>query len=216
MAIQKPAIVLTLISLTACQPINQAMVQSEAKPPGSPESHQGGLTAVPPCPTGVTAVLESGHAVHFNGSTEDDAAVCVQTSNGKTYRYYLDFWGDGRFRGGTPEQRHALRSAIMGPVGTTVTFDLPRRSRLALWKSASVTHVANAHLVVAGRARPTVKLRIVKHDALDRPGVTAESLCWIDGVTGIPLKKQVVIRMADGDVERTTTWQVVSLHPTAS
>jgi len=213
MRVRDFAAVSTLISLAACQPpiAGPAQVGGPA-----PATNQGGLAAVPPCPSGVTAVLTGGSAVHFKGSTEDDPAVCVQASNGKDYRYYLNFWGDGRFRHGTPEQRHALRSAVVGPIGTTVTFDLPRRSRLALWKSASVTHVANARLVVGGRVRPTVKLRIVKHDALGRPGVAAESVCWIDGVTGIPLKKEVVTRMADGDVERTTTWRVVSLHPTAS
>lgn len=213
MRIRTIAAVSGLISLAACQTPNPVANQATRV---APAIGRGGLAAVPACPSDVTAVLSSGPAVHFKGPTEDDAAVCVQTSNGKSYRYYLNFWGDGRFRHGTPDQRHALRSVVEGPVGTEVKFDLPRRSHLALWKSASVTHVANAHLVVGGRTRPTVKLRIVKHDSLGRADVTAESLYWIDGLTGIPLKKQVVTRMADGDVERTTTWRVVALHPTAS
>lgn len=216
MRLQNLAAVSTLISLAACQaPVPVPSQIGDGARPG-PAIDQGGIATVPPCPSGVTAVPTSGPPVHFRGPAEDDPTVCVQTSNGRSYRYYLNFWGDGRFRHGTPDQRHALRSVVVGPVGTEVRFDLPRRSRLALWRSASVTHVANAHLVVGGRIRQTVKLRIVKHDALGRPGVTAESLCWIDRATGIPLKKQVVIRMADGDVERTTTWQVTSLHPTAS
>jgi len=216
MRIQTFAAVSSLMSLAACQTPNSVANQAAEAVHVAPAIDRGGLAAVPACPSGVTAVLSSGAAVHFKGPTEDDAAVCVQTSNGKNYRYYLNFWGDGRFRHGTPDQRHALRSVVEGPVGTEVKFDLPRRSHLALWKSASVTHVANAHLVVGGRTRPTVKLRIVKHDSLGRADVTAESLYWIDGLTGIPLKKQVVTRMADGDVERTTTWRVVALHPTAS
>lgn len=215
MQVPKVAIGSILISLTACQ-VPLPPSQKATIAPSGPASDQQGLAVVPPCPSNVTAVLTSGSAVHFKGSSEDDPAVCVQTSNGKSYRDYLNFWGDGRFRHGTADQKQALRSVLTGPIGTKVTFELPRRSKLALWQSASVAHVANATLMVGGRVRPAIKLKIVKHDALGRPGVTAESLCWIDGLTGIPLEKQVVTRMANGEVERTTTWRVVALHPSVS
>jgi hypothetical protein len=56
-----------------------------------------------------------------------------------------------------------------------------------------------------------VKLRVVRQDTAGRAGTTAETLYWIDRATGAPLKKQIVIRMADGDVQRATIWDVASL-----
>ena len=66
------------------------------------------LPADPPCPDDVTAVLRSGVVVRFMGSSDGDPDVCVQHWNGRSYRYYLGFWGDGRFEHGTPNQRQAL------------------------------------------------------------------------------------------------------------
>lgn len=201
-----------LAPLAACQvPPHRA---AETAPPQV--AGERGLAPIPPCPSGVTAVMQEGPPVHFKGPAHDDAAVCVQTSNGKSYRDYLNFWGNGRFSGGTPHERHALRSVVAGPVGTQVHFALPAKSRPGLWKSASVTHVANDHVVVGQHARPAVKLKVVRHDAFDRPGVKAESLYWLDRRTGIPLKKEVVTHMADGEVQRTTTWRVVALEQTLS
>lgn len=201
-----------LAPLAACQ-VPQADRAAEAAPKVVSER---GLAPIPACPSGVTAIMQEGPPVHFRGPAQDDISVCVQTSNGKSYRDYLNFWGNGRFNGGTPHERHALRSVVAGPVGTQVHFALPGKSRPGLWKSASVTHVANDQVVVGKHVRPAVKLKVVRHDAYDRPGVKAESLYWLDRLTGIPLKKEVVTHMADGDVQRTTTWRVVALEQTVS
>ncbi len=203
-----------LAALAACQTPPSGQTAGRVQP-GSVVSERG-LPSIPSCPSGVTAVMAEGPAVHFQGPADDDPAVCVQTSNGRSYRYYLDFWGNGRFREGTPGERQALRSVVEGPVGTEVHFALPRQGHPGLWKSASVAHVANDHVAVGRHVRPAIKLRIVRHDAHDRPGVKAESLYWLDRLTGIPLKKEVVTHMADGDVQRTTTWRVVALEATAS
>jgi len=102
---------------------------------------------------------------------------------------------------------------MTAPIGKAATFNLHKRTRLTLWKLVVVQHVADPFLAVGGKRRPTIKLRIVRHDALGRHRVQAERLYWLDRVTGIPLKKQVVVRMADGNIRRITIWQVASLGP---
>jgi hypothetical protein len=169
------------------------------------------MAVIPPCPTGITALLEGGLPVRFAGAAPADPAICVQEWNGKEHRYYLGFWGDGSFIRGTAEERAALRRLLTSPVGTEETFVLPRKTRFSLWKSATVAHVANTSLDVGGKPRPAIELKIVLHDALGRPHVQAEHAYWIDVQTGIPLEKQTVTRLADGNVWRSTNWRVVQL-----
>src|SRR5262249_32573500 len=136
------------------------------------------LPADPACPDDVTAMLSSGVVVRFMGSIEADPDICVQQWNGRSYRYYLGFWGDGRFEHGPSEQRKTVAAMLRGPVGTTATVELQGPTTGALWKSATVTHEADASLQVGGHKRPVVKLRIVRSDALGRSDVTAERLYW--------------------------------------
>jgi len=170
------------------------------------------LPADPPCPDDVTAVLRSGVIVRFMGSTDGDPDVCVQHWNGRSYRYYLGFWGEGRFEHGTPNQRQALAAILRGPVGAQTDVALRGPTVGKLWKSATVTHVADTSLPVGHDKRPVVKIRVVRRDALGRDGVTAEELYWLDRVTGIPLRKGTVTRMADGQVSRITTWDVLAVR----
>ena len=177
-----------------------------------PAQRTAGLRTIPPCPDDVAATLTSGLTVHFDGAAADDPDVCIQSWESRTHRYYLGFWGNGRFREGTPEQRQAIIDALKAPVGTSIQFDLHRKTRLALWKSATVQHVENEPLLVGDKPRPTVKLRVVLHDSLGRDAVNAESLYWIDRATGVPLRKEIVTRMADGETWHTTIWQVRALQ----
>lgn len=173
---------------------------------------QDSLPADPPCPDDVTAVLGSGVVVRFTGSADDDPDACVQRWTGQSHRYYLGFWGNGRFGHGTPQQRQALAAVLGGPVGAKTTVALQGRTTGRMWKSATVTHVADTLLPVGHRTRPVVKIRVVRRDALGRNDVTAERLYWLDRATGIPLKKGTVTRTADGHVSRLTTWHVLALR----
>lgn len=210
---------LALIALTACQRSVSAPELTGSIPRAPAHSlaetiNPNEPATVPSCPDHMAAVLTTSLVVHFTGATADDSAICLQEWGGKSYRYYLGFWGDGRFRHGSAEQREALRDVVTAPIGKTVTFGLRKKTRFALWKSAVAQHVANPTLVVGGKHLPTVKIRIVMQDALDRRHVRAERLYWLDRLTGIPLKKQSVVRMANGNVHRFTTWQVASFDPT--
>ncbi len=202
------AILSGLFALGGCQQPTQT-TDATAEPAQASVS----LPADPPCPDHVTAVLSDGLVVHFMGSTDDDPEVCVQQWNGRSYRYYLGFWGEGRFGHGTPQQREALAAILRGPVGATTTVDLQGPAAGALWKSASVTHEADAAVRVGRHKRAAVKLRVVRNDSLGRSEVTAERLYWLDRETGIPLKKQTVTRMADGNVSHVTTWDVTAMQP---
>ena len=198
-----------LAALAACA--NAAPPVAAVAPP-SPAQRVAGMRTIPPCPDDVAATLTSGLTVHFDGAAADDPDVCIQRWDSRTHRYYLGFWGNGRFREGTPEQRQAIVAALRAPVGTAIQFDLRRKTRLALWGSATVQHVDNERLLVGDKPRPTVKLRVVLHDSLGREAVKAESLYWIDRATGVPLRKEIVTRMADGETWHTTIWQVRALH----
>jgi hypothetical protein len=54
-------------------------------------------------------------------------------------------------------------------------------------------------------------LRVVRHDALGRPDVRAETRYTIDRATGVLLRSENVTPMADGGVTTTTGWQIGTL-----
>ena len=215
--LKRAACCAVLAGLAACQHPDAAV-----PPPPGPEAAaseptgKAGLATIPPCAEGVTATLNTGMVVRFDGSAGDDPAVCVQHWEHQAHRYYLGFWGNGRFHRGSPEQRTAVAAALRAPVGAAVSFALVRKTPVSLWKSATVEHIANERVKIGSRDRRAVKLRVVLRDALNRRGVQAERLYWIDRATGIPLRKVVVTHTADGGRWRTTTWQVVSLRSDAA
>ena len=183
------------------------------KSPAPPAASVTGLATIPSCPSGVTATLNTGVAVTFEGAAPDHPQVCLRRMNGHTYRYFLGFWGDGWFHEGNPLERAAIRQVLHGPVGTQASFPLTRATSLALWRSASVTHVANTLLTLDGTVqRPTLLLRVERHGPPDRPDVTTETLWWLDRSTLIPLKREEVVHLAHG-TERQTAWEVRSLLP---
>ena len=182
-------------------------------PPAPPAVSVTGLATIPACPSGVTATLNTGVAVSFEGAAPDHPQVCLRRMNGHTYRYFLGFWGDGWFRDGNPEERAAIRQVLRGPVGTRASFPLAQATPLALWHSASVTHVANPLLMLDGTVqRRTLLLRVERHGPPDRPDVTTETLWWLDRSTLIPLKREEVVHLAHG-TERQTAWEVRRLLP---
>ena len=197
-----------MFALGGCQQPNHAPGSAEA----DTDMTAGNLPADPPCPDNLTAVLANGVAVRFMGSAANDPETCVQQWNGREYRYYLGFWGNGRFEQGSPQQRQALAAVLRGPVGMSATVELPAPTQMALWRSATVTHEANTSLQVGTHRRPVEKVRVVRQDAPGGKEVTAETLYWLDRESGVPLRKQTVTRLADGQTWHITTWDVSSLQ----
>jgi hypothetical protein len=188
--------------------------QQAVRGPGSDASNvtDASLPADPPCPDNMTAVLASGVAVRFMGAAAGDPETCVQQWNGREYRYFLGFWGNGTFQQASPQQREVLAAVLRGPVGMTATVNLPAQTDMALWRSATVTHEANTSLEVGRHKRAVLKVRVVRQDAPGRADVTAETLYWLDRASGVPLRKQTVTRLADGQTWHITTWEVSALQ----
>jgi hypothetical protein len=168
-----------------------------------------GITTAPPCAR-LTATLDHGLVVAYEGSAPSDPDLCLVRWQNSTHQYYLGFWDDGRTLDALPDERKAVRDALTGPVGTQTSY-IPHGGNL--WSSGTITHVDNPVLTIAGQSRPTVELRRVLHDAMGRSEVRAESLVWVDQATGIALLCQTITRMANGQQIATTTWQVRALQP---
>ena len=98
--------------------------------------------------------------------------------------------------------------ALTGPVGTEASFNDPDAR---MWSRVTVAHVDNSVVEVAGQPRQALELRVVRHDALGRPDVRAETHYSIDRATGVLLRSEDVTPMADGGVTTTTGWQIGSL-----
>ncbi|MDE2581940.1 MAG: hypothetical protein KGL52_09920, partial [Rhodospirillales bacterium] len=193
--------------LAACQ------AGSLPTPPRPPAGGVAGLAVIPPCPSGVTATLNTGMTVVFEGAEPHDPAVCLRRINGRTYRYFLGFWGDGRFHEGTDAERAAIRRVLTGPVGTTADFPLRRPTRLSLWHAATISHLGNPSLRLDHHVeRRTILLRVERHGPPDRPDVATETLWWLDRATLIPLKREEVVHLVHG-TDRQTAWEVQSLLP---
>src|SRR5579863_6907136 len=199
-----------LLALGGCQQAPGLTAAGEAKSAGV--GAQASLPADPPCPDNLTAVLADGVAVRFMGAETDDPETCVQQWNGMEYRYYLGFWGNGRFEQATPEQREALAAVLRGPVGMSATVNLPVPTQMALWRSATVTHEENTSLQVGHSKRPVEKVRVVRKDAPGGKEVTAETLYWLDRRSGVPLREQTVTKLEDGQTWHITTWDVSALR----
>ncbi len=204
------ALLLATLALAGCQAGGLATRQTPTPRPAPTD----GLAALPPCPTGLVAQLNTGVTVAFAGAAPDRPETCLRRINGRTYRYFLGFWGDGAFHDGTAAEREAIRQVLTGPVGTSASFPLRATSTVALWRSATVTHVGDPTLTLGhGTPHPTVLLRVERHTDAGR-GVHTETLWWLDRATLVPLQREEVIRMAHG-TERQLAWRVRALAPAA-
>ncbi len=103
------------------------------------------LVSMPPCPDGVTATLSDGMVVRYKDAAPSDPEVCVMSWRGRTHRYLAGFWGSGRFRKGTADERAAIGQALTGPVGTRTSFE---DTRADLRGKVTVEHVASPALPV--------------------------------------------------------------------
>ncbi len=204
-----PAPVLSLLCLVAAA--------CQAVPPGSSATGQAdgaqaraasgsaGLNAVPNCASGLSATLSDGLRVGYRGSDPNDPDRCLLDWSGRSYPLYFGLWSTGPDKPMSDAARAAFRTALTGPVGTEAAFDTQGAK---LWKRVTVTHVANDTIDVAGAPRPAVEVRVVRHDAEGRADVRAETLYAIDRATGVMLRCENVTPMADGEVTKTTSWQI--------
>jgi hypothetical protein len=198
--------------VVACTTTPPAPVVAAATPAKSVDG-VAGMEAVPPCPDGMTATLDTGVQVHFTGAAPQDPQSCVQSWASREHEFLLGVWRKRRLRPETAAQRAAIVQVLTAPVGTAVRFPLRHKTRRTFFDSATLRHVGNETLAVGVEKRHALKLELVLHDAQGRPEANAESLFWIDRKTGIPLKKEVVTRTADGGVWNTTVWRVRDLAP---
>lgn len=166
-----------------------------------------GLSRPPRCAVGATARLRSGALIHYLGADHSDPQVCLVKWLGHTKRLYLGFWGSGRYRKAPIAERNAVRSALVGPVGTRTGF---HDSHAKLWGRITIEHVANPILPLASGSRRSVQLRVVRHDAFGRSN-TQVSNQWLDRKTGVLLKRQTVTVLASGEQQFFTTWRVTQL-----
>jgi hypothetical protein len=151
-------------ALSACQTPNAVLAQSSSGAASSaPEDIEvtsstaapslTGLPEIPACPDDLTGVLANGVRVHFEGASPLDSRVCIQRWLDRTHPYYLGFWGHGRFRSGSDEQRQAVAHVLTAPVGSRETFFLGKHMPEKLFRAAILEHVANERLPV-GKATP--------------------------------------------------------------
>jgi hypothetical protein len=203
-SISLPAAASLLLFTAACQmPPNK-----EAAHASSPPVTAAGLSALPTCATGASATLADGMPVGYLGSDPDDPQRCLVEWSDRSHPLYFGFWSPSPKRPISEPAREAFSAALTGPVGTEASFE---DEGAQMWSRVTVTHVANSVVDVAGQQRPTLELRVVRHDALGRPDVRAETRYSIDRATGVLLRSESVTPMADGQVSTTTGWRIGSL-----
>ena len=197
---------LLALALAGCQAPGAADRLSRLRPPPDPTD---GLASIPPCPSGMVAELNTGVRVAFAGAVAKHPETCLRRINGQTYHYYLGFWGDGTFAGGSPAERMAIRRVLTGKVGTAASAPLADAGPLALWHSVTFIHVGDPTLTLDGVRHPTLLLRVERHTDTGRL-VHTDTLWWLDRATLIPLQREEVVPMAHGS-EHQLAWRVNAL-----
>ncbi|MEJ0018207.1 MAG: hypothetical protein WDN25_16915 [Acetobacteraceae bacterium] len=182
-----------------------AACQAQPTPDAAAPAVTAGLGAVPGCAEGVSATLADGVRIGYLGSDPEDPQRCLLRWSGRSYPLYFGFWSVDSQTPMSDEARAAFRAVLTGPVGTEASF---QTGRARLWSRVSIAHIGNTAVEVAGRRRPAVELRVVRHDAFGRPDVRAETRYTIDRATGVMLRRASVTPMANGEVTTTTNWQV--------
>jgi hypothetical protein len=205
--IPAPALSLFCLLAAACQAVPQGAPTTAQVDGARVAAAKGGagLNAVPSCASGLSATLSDGLRVGYRGSDPNDPDRCLLDWSGRSYPLYFGLWSTGPDKPMSEAAREAFRTALTGPVGTEATFDTEGAK---LWKRVTVTHVTNNTVDVAGAPRSAVELRVVRHDAEGRTDVRAETLYAIDRATGVMLRCESVTPMADGEVTKTTSWQI--------
>ena len=195
-----------LLTLAACQAVPPGQT---AASPATQATTSAGLDAIPDCAADGSATLTEGVHIGYLGSDPNDPQKCLLRWADRSHSLYFGFWSTGPEEPMSDEARAAVRTALTGPVGTEASFDT---EHARLWSRVTVKHVANPVVDVAGHHRPALELRVVRHDALGRSDVKAETRYTIDRATGVMLRSETVTPMADGEVDKTTSWQIGNLN----
>jgi hypothetical protein len=188
---------------TACQ-----TVPSQQGAGARAATGNAGLDRIPDCAADASATLAEGVRIGYLGSDPSDPQRCLLRWADRMHALYFGFWSTGPEAPMSDEARAAVRAALTGPVGTEASF---QTADARLWDRVTITHVANTVVLVAGQRRPALELRVVRHDALGRPDVRAETRYAIDRATGVMLRSEDVTPMADGGVTKTLGWQIANL-----
>jgi hypothetical protein len=200
-------IVVTLLLFTAGCQTPPAATKGDAEA-ANVQTTSEGLGGVPDCASGGSATLADGVRVGYLGSDPTDPQRCLLEWSDRSHPLYFGFWSPNPKRPISEQARRAFLAALTGPVGTEALF---RDDDARMWNDVTVTHTANHAVDVAGHLRPALELRVVRHDALGRSDVRAETHYTIDRATGVLLRSESVTPMADGGVRRTTGWQLDTL-----
>jgi hypothetical protein len=205
----RPALALSILclALSACQAVPPPRSSGQAEARGAQTS--AGLDTVPGCAADASATLAEGVRIGYLGSDPNDPQRCLLRWADRSHALYFGFWSTGPHGEISEPARAAISAALTGPVGTEASFELQRAQ---LWGRVSVTHLANTMVDVAGEKRPALVLSVVRHDAYGRPDVREETHYTIDRATGVLLRSESVTPMANGEVTRTTSWQIGSLE----
>jgi hypothetical protein len=201
-----PVVVVLVLFTAGCQTPPSA-ARSEADT-AKLQITDAGLGDVPDCASGASATLADGVRVGYLGSDPTDPQRCLLEWSDRSHPLYFGFWSPNPKRPISEQARQAFATALTGPVGTEALF---RDDDARMWNAVTVTHAANHMVDVAGHLRPALELRVVRHDALGRSDVRAETHYTIDRATGVLLRSESVTPMADGGVTRTTGWQLDTL-----
>ena len=196
--------------LTACQPVRPGEAAAFGQGSGAAREavSSAGLLTIPDCASSMSSTLSDGPQIQYLGSDPEDPQRCLLQWANRSHPLYFGFWSADPRMPLTDEARTAMRTVLTGPVGTEASFET---QRARLWSRVTLTHVANNTVDVAGAKRPALELRAVRHDAHGRPDVRAETRYTIDRATGVLLRRESVTPMANGQVDRTTSWQVNAL-----
>lgn len=205
--IAAPAVTMLCLLAAACQ---SGLQLGPIATGSDPTTDSTGLSTVPECAADESATLADGLRIGYFGSDPDDPQRCLVRWSDQSHQLYFGFWSSGPETLMSEEARAAFRTVLTGPVGTEASF-AAERSRL--WDRVTIAHIANSVVDLGGQPRSSLELRVVRHDALDRPGVRSETRYTIDRQTGVLLRSESVTPMADGMVTTTTSWQVGKLDP---
>jgi hypothetical protein len=186
-----------LCLLAACQTVPSQRA--------GPAAGTAGLGTIPGCATDASATLADGIQVGYLGSDPNDPQRCLLRWADRAHVLYFGFWSSAPEAPLSEQARAAISTALTGPVGTEASFET---DRARLWSSITVAHIGNPLVEVGGQQRPALELRVVRHDALGRPDVRAETRYTIDRATGVLLRSESVTPMADGEVSTITSWQL--------
>ena len=173
------------------------------------KSDRAGLGAIPGCAADASATLAEGVQVGYLGSDPSDPQRCLLRWADRAHALYFGFWSTTPEAPLSGQARAAISTALTGPVGTEGSFETEHAH---LWSRITITHFANPVVDVGGQPRLALELRVVRHDALGRADVRAETRYAIDRTTGVLLRSESITPMADGEVSTITSWQLGSLN----